>query len=77
MIDITNASRPILKKKMAECKTARVQYVEMPVAYDALTVVVNPKNDWSETMTVAELKRVWDGRSGQNHQVEPDKPGLA
>jgi phosphate transport system substrate-binding protein len=58
--DIVNASRPILKKEMDECKAAGVQYVEMPVAFDALTVVVNPKNDWSKTITVEELKKIWE-----------------
>jgi phosphate transport system substrate-binding protein len=58
--DIVNASRPILKKEMEECKAAGVQYVEMPVAFDALTVVVNPKNDWSKTITIEELKKMWE-----------------
>lgn len=58
--DIVNASRPILKKEMEECNAAGVQYVEMPVAFDALTVVVNPKNDWSKTITVEELKKMWE-----------------
>jgi phosphate transport system substrate-binding protein len=58
--DIVNASRPILKKEMEECKAAGVQYVEMPVAYDALTEVVNPKNDWSKTITIEELKKMWE-----------------
>src|SRR5687768_15951571 len=44
--DISNASRPILKAEMADCKKNGVAYLEMPVAYDALTVVVNPKNNW-------------------------------
>src|SRR5574341_211706 len=43
-IDIADASRPILKKEMADCKTAGIEYFELPVAFDALTVVVNPKN---------------------------------
>ena len=59
-IDIVDASRPILKKEMADCKAAAVQYVEMPVAFDALTVVVNPKNNWSNVITVAELKKMWE-----------------
>lgn len=59
-IDIVNASRPILKKEMDDCKAAGIQYVEMPVAYDALTVVVNPKNDWSKVITVEELKKIWE-----------------
>src|SRR5213080_2376427 len=58
--DIVNASRPILKKEMDDCKAAGMQYIEMPVAYDALTIVVNPKNDWSKAITVAELKKIWE-----------------
>ena len=49
-IDIVDASRPILEKEMADCKAAGMQYVEMPVAFDALTVVVNPKNNWSNVL---------------------------
>lgn len=59
-IDIANASRPIQKKEIKACNKAGVQYVEMPVAFDALTVVVNPGNDWSKTMTVDELKKMWE-----------------
>ena len=58
--DIVNASRPILQKEMEECKKSGIQYVEMPVAFDALTVVINPKNDWAKTLTVAELKKIWE-----------------
>src|SRR5688500_15963898 len=54
--DISNASRPILKKEMEECKKAGITYLEMPVAYDALTVVINPKNTWAKDLTVAQLK---------------------
>ena len=77
-IDIANASRPIQRQEMAECKKAGVQYVEMPVAYDALTVAVNPKNDWSETMTVAELKKIWEpaaqGKITRWNQINPAWP---
>ena len=42
--DVQNASRPILKTEMEECRKAGIEYVELPVAFDALTVVINPKN---------------------------------
>ena len=58
--DISDASRPILTKEMAACKDAGIKYFELPIAYDALTVVVNPKNDWATTMTVAQLKKMWE-----------------
>ena len=58
--DISNASRPITAKEMEDCKTAGVEYVEMPVAYDALTVVINPKNTFLKQATVDELKKMWE-----------------
>jgi phosphate transport system substrate-binding protein len=77
-IDIVDASRPILKNEMDACKAAGVQYVEMPVAFDALTVVVNPKNDWSKTITVSELKKIWEpaaqGKITRWNQVNPAWP---
>src|SRR5688572_14892939 len=51
-IDISDASRPILKKEMEDCKANGVQYIELPVAYDALTVVVNPQNNWAKSISV-------------------------
>ena len=58
--DVSDASRPILKKEMEDCKAAGVQYVELPVAYDALTVVIHPENKWAQTLTVDELKKMWE-----------------
>ncbi|MBC7982563.1 MAG: PstS family phosphate ABC transporter substrate-binding protein [Candidatus Obscuribacterales bacterium] len=58
--DISNASRPILKAEMAACAAAGIKYIELPVAYDALTVVVNPKATWVDQITVAELKKMWE-----------------
>ena len=64
--DIANASRPITKKEMDECKAAGITYYELPIAFDALTVVVNPSNDFIKSMTVAELKKIWEpGAQGQ------------
>lgn len=77
-IDITNASRPILKEEMDACEATRVQYVEMPIAYDALTIVVNPKNDWVKTITTAELKKIWEPDAHRKiiswNQVNPAWP---
>ena len=58
--DISDASRPILKKEMEDCAKAGIKYVELPVAFDALTVVVNPKNSFINQLTVAELKKMWE-----------------
>ncbi len=63
---------------MDACKEAGIQYIEIPVAYDALTVVINPKNNWAETITVAELKMIWEpeaqGKITKWNQVNPKWP---
>jgi phosphate transport system substrate-binding protein len=58
--DISDASRPITSKEIADCKAVGIDFLELPIAFDALTVVINPKNDWGGTMTVAELKKMWE-----------------
>ncbi len=58
--DISNASRPILKEEMDACNKNNVRYLELPVAFDALTVVVNPQNNWAKDITLAELKKIWE-----------------
>lgn len=58
--DISNASRPITKKEMEACKKAGIDFIELPVAYDAIAVMVNPKNNWVTSMTVTELKSIWE-----------------
>ena len=77
-IDIVNASRPILKNEIKDCKNSRVQFVEIPVAFDALTVAVHPENTWSTTMTVAELKKMWEpaaqGKITKWNQINPAWP---
>lgn len=76
--DISDASRPILKKEMDACKEAGIKYIELPVAFDALTVVINSKNTWAEKMTVAELKKIWEpaaqGTITRWNQVNPAWP---
>lgn len=76
--DVQNASRPILKSEMDDCKKAGVEYYELPVAFDALTVVINPKNTWLKQATVAELKKVWEpsaqGKVTRWNQVNPAWP---
>ncbi len=57
--DISDASRPIKDKEKVSCKESSVDFVELPVAYDGLAVMVNPKNTWVDRLTVAELKKIW------------------
>lgn len=78
---IQNASRPILKKEMEQCKEAGVQYIELPIAYDALTVVVNKNNDFVKSLTVEELRKIWrpaaQGKIKTWRQVNPAWPNVA
>ena len=77
-IDVANASRPITAKEMVDCKAAGVDYYELPVAFDALTVVINPRNTWLKEATVAELKAIWEpasqGKVLRWNQVNPAWP---
>ena len=57
--DLSNASRPIEDDERAICEENGVEYVELQVANDALTVVVNPENDWATCLTVEELNAIW------------------
>jgi phosphate transport system substrate-binding protein len=58
--DLSNASRPIKDEEAAVCEQKGVEFVEFRVATDALTVVVNPENDWSRCLTVEQLKAIWE-----------------
>ena len=57
--DISDASRPIKDEEAAACADAGIEYAEIAVANDALTVVVNKENDWAKCLTVAELNKMW------------------
>jgi len=79
--EINNASRPITTEEMEACKSAGVEYVEVPVAFDALTVVVHPENDWANDISVEELKKLWEpaaeGKILKWNQIRdswPDRP---
>jgi phosphate transport system substrate-binding protein len=57
---ISDASRPIKESERAACADAGIEFIELPVALDALTVMVNPGNDWVDYLTVDELKKIWE-----------------
>ena len=57
--DISNASRPIQLDEMEACNNAGIRYIELPIAFDALTIVVNPQNDWLDNITIEELDKIW------------------
>ena len=76
--DISDASRPILKKEIDVCKEQNIEYIELPVAYDGLAVMVNPKNTWVRSLTVDDLKKMWEpaaqGTITKWNQVRPEWP---
>lgn len=76
--DISDASRPIKQSEIEQCQANGIEFIELPVAFDGLTVVVNPENDWATCMTVDELKMIWEpsaqGVITKWSQVRPDWP---
>lgn len=75
---ISNASRPIKPSEMEACMANGVEYIEIPVAYDALTVVANINNTWLESMTVEQLQALWEpaaqGTITNWNQIDPSWP---
>jgi len=76
--NLSNASRPIKDKEMAACAESNISYLELEVAYDGLAVLVNPKNDWVDSFTVEELKKIWEpsaqGTIMKWNQIRPEWP---
>lgn len=77
-IDVADASRPMLTEELAQAKANGIEFIELPVAFDALTVVINNQNDWLTSITVTDLKKIWEpGAQGKithwNH-VRPEWP---
>ena len=77
-IDVSDASRPILKQEMEACKASGIEFFELPIAYDALTVIVNPKNEWVTALTIPDLKKMWEpsaqGKVTNWNQVRSEWP---
>jgi len=78
--DISDASRPIVKKEMEACAAAGIKYVELPVAFDALTVVLHPSNTFAANLKPEQLKVIWEpgaqGKITNWKQVDPSFPDL-
>ena len=79
--DVQDASRPISSGEMEACRASGVQYYELPIAFDALTIAVSPQSSWVESITIEELKHMWDpsaqGRVVKWNQIRsswPDQP---
>lgn len=77
-LDIADASRPINSAESQQCKAHNIEYIEVPIAFDSLTVVVNAKNNFVDCLTVKELKAVWEpaaeGNVTQWNQIRASFP---
>jgi phosphate transport system substrate-binding protein len=78
-LDITGASRPIEPEEVEAAKANGIEFIELPVAFDGLSVVVHPSNDWADSLTVEELKAIWSPDSKINNWKDvragfPDVP---
>ncbi|MBX0329488.1 PstS family phosphate ABC transporter substrate-binding protein [Oscillochloris sp. ZM17-4] len=78
---ISDASRPISADEAQACAQAGIGYIELPIAFDGISVMVHPDNTWASCVTVAELKALWapeaEGvvtRWSQLHQGWPNTP---
>jgi phosphate transport system substrate-binding protein len=74
--DVCDASRPIAEKEVQLCQENGVEFLELKIAIDGLTVVVNKDNDWVDTLTVAQLKQLWDEGSTVKkwNEINPSWP---
>jgi len=77
-IDVSAASRPINRAEIKAAKENRIQFIEIPLAYDALTIAVHPENTWVDTITTSELKKMWEksaeGKVTRWSQIRPEWP---
>jgi phosphate transport system substrate-binding protein len=78
-IDITNASRPVKSSEQADCEKNGIELLELKIALDGLTVCVNKENDWVDSITVAQLKKIWEPGSTVKtwKDVDPAWPDIA
>ena len=78
--DINNASRPIHDHEIKDCDHARVRYMELPIAFDAITLVVKSQNQWAKDITLAEIKKIWEpsaeGKITKWNQIRASWPDL-
>ena len=74
--DVSDASRPIKEEEAAACEAKGIEYAEIPVANDALTVVVSKENDWADCLTTEQLQKIWEPGSkvGSWKDIDPSFP---
>src|SRR5262249_36338473 len=77
-LDLLDASRPINDRESAACKERQIQYIELPIAFDALSVIASANNSFLGCLTVGELRRLWEpaaeGKLMRWNQLRPSFP---
>ena len=77
-LEIANASRPINSKELKACASNRINFIELPIAFDALSIVINPANTWAKQISTKELALLWgrqaEGKIGRWNDVNQDWP---
>jgi phosphate transport system substrate-binding protein len=75
-IDICDASRPIKDEERRACESSGIKYIELEIAFDGLSVIVNPENDWCDCLTVVQLKAIWQPESAVSNwsDLNPEWP---
>lgn len=77
-VSVSGASRPIRPSEVALCDKNGIEYIELPIAYDGLSVVVNPQNEFASEMNVQELKKLWEPAAQAKitkwNQIRPSWP---
>jgi phosphate transport system substrate-binding protein len=77
-LDMVDASRPVQPEEVAACAAAGIEFIELPLAFDAITLVVHPGNDWLQFLDLAQLRRIWEpaaqGRVTRWNQIDPAFP---
>ena len=77
-LDICGASRPIQESELKQCADNKIEFIELPVCFDALTIAVNKGNDWADSITTDELKLLWEpgaaGKITKWNQIRPEWP---
>jgi len=77
--DACNASRPITKSEVAACAKAGIEFIELPVAFDGLCVVVHPRNDWVHSLTMDQVRRIYSAKDSARtwRDLDPSWPDRA
>ena len=77
-IDVAGASRPMTREEIMAAKKYDIPFIEVPIAYDALTIAVHPEATWVDSIKVSELKKMWErtaqGKVTKWNQIRPEWP---